>query len=149
MSDELLEAAELGVGYLQSPVDDLFSHYFTMQWAAAFNDKEFATPEAVPLHLDRLRQDLSGSRAHRLLATHLISRPAKLKADRYGRFLLSCHPFLRSWYSSLLALNDEFQECLQNFKLEDRTYADLFSLFAVKGVAQLAELVHTHTQNMC
>ena len=30
MSDELLEAMELGGDYLQYPVDDLLSFYFTM-----------------------------------------------------------------------------------------------------------------------
>lgn len=45
MSDDLLDVMELGVGYLQSSVDDPFSHYFAMQWAAAFH----AITEDVPL----------------------------------------------------------------------------------------------------
>ena len=149
MSDELLRAMELEVGYLQSPVDDLFSFYFTMQWAAAFNNTKFSNAETIPLDLDWIRQGLSGSCAERSLATHKIIDPAKLKEDRYGQFLVGCHPFLRSWYSSLLGLNDEFQEChsqLQesNLESENDAYTALFLRFAVQGVAQLAQLVHSY-----
>ena len=148
MSDHLLEAMELGVDYLQSPVDDLFSFYFTMQWAAAFNKNEF-TAKAIPLHLDYLRQGLSGNKDSRSSATNKITHPAKFQEDRYGQFLVSCHPFLRSWYWSIQALNDEFQECrsqLQKSKLESESdaYTALFSIFALKGVTQLAELVHSY-----
>ena len=55
MSDQLLQAMELDVDYLQSPVDDLFSFYFTMQWAAAFNNKKFSNLEAIPLYLGPLQ----------------------------------------------------------------------------------------------
>ena len=144
MSDQLLRAMGRG-----SPVDDLFSFYFTMQWAAAFNNQEF-TVKAIPLDLDWVRKDLS---RRRILATHEIIHSAKLKGDRYGHFLVSCQPFLRSWHSSLLDLEAEFQEChsqLQESKLESEgdAYTALFSVFAVKGVAQLAELVRIHIQNM-
>ena len=147
MSDQLLRAMERGVGYLQSPVDDLFSFYFTIQWAATFNNKKFPNVEAIPSDLDYLRQDLSGN--SRSSAINEIAHPTELEEDQYGQFLVSCHPFLRSWYWSLQALNGEFQKChsqLQKSKLESEsdTYAALFSLFALKGAAQLAELVHSY-----
>ena len=37
MSDDILTAAEDGLDYLQSPLDDLFSFYYTLQWAAVFH----------------------------------------------------------------------------------------------------------------
>ena len=148
MSDHLLEAMELGVDYLQSPVDDLFSFYFTMQWAAAFNKNEF-TAKAIPLHLDYLRQGLSGNKDSRSSATIKIIYHAELEEDRYGQFLVSCQPFLQSWYPSLQVLNAEFRKChsqLRKSKLESESdaYTALFSIFALKGVTQLAELVHSY-----
>jgi len=43
MSDDILTASDDNHEYLQSPVDDLFSFYYTMQWAAVFHNQEFAT----------------------------------------------------------------------------------------------------------
>ena len=153
MSDGLLEATERGVSYLQSPVDDLFSFYFTMQWAAAFNIEKFPKTQAIPSDLDYLRQGLSGNKDNRSSATNKITHPAELEEDRYGQFLVSCKSFLRSWHSSLLALEADFRKChsqLRKSKLESESdaYAALFSVFAVKGVAQLADLVHTHIRKM-
>ena len=149
MSDGLLRAMERGAGYLQSPVDDLFSFYFTMQWAAAFNNEKFPKAEAIPFDLGCLRQSLSGNKEERSWATHEIIDPAELEEDRYGQFLVSCQLFLQSWYPSLQVLNAEFRKChsqLQNSKLasESDAYTALFSIFALKGVTQLAELVHSH-----
>ena len=149
MSDELLRAMERGAGYLQSPVDDLFSFYFTMQWAAAFNNEKFPKAEVIPFDLGCLRQSLSGNKDSRSSATIEITRPAKFQKDRYGQFLVSCKSFLRSWYLSLQALEAEFQEChsqLQESNLESESdaYTALFSIFALKGVTQLAELVHSY-----
>ena len=50
MSDDVLTAAEYRSDYLQSPVDDLFFFYYTMQWAAVFHDQEFAA-EDIPFDL--------------------------------------------------------------------------------------------------
>ena len=93
MSTQLLQTAKGGVDYLRSPVDDLWSFYFTMQWAATFNNKNFPNAEAIPFELDSLRQDLSGNYADRASATVDIVHPAKLKEDQYGQFLVSCHLF--------------------------------------------------------
>ena len=149
MSNQLLEAMERGVSYLQSPIDDLFSFYFTTQWAATFSNKNFPNVEAIPLYFDSIRQCLSGNKEKRSWATHEIIDPAKLKEDQYGQFLVSCKSFLRSWYLSLQALEAEFQEShsqLQESKLESESdaYTALFSIFALKGVTQLAELVHSY-----
>ena len=88
MSDDMLDAADLGVGYLQSPVDDLFSHYYTMQWAAAFH----ATAGDIPLHLTKLREDLSGIQRSNATKRIVLFSPRK---NDYGQFLVDCQPFLR------------------------------------------------------
>ena len=74
----------VGDDYLQSPVDDLFSFYFTMQWAAAFNNQKVPNVGAIPPGLNWIRQKLSGSWKDRLVATQTIIKPAELGEDQYG-----------------------------------------------------------------
>jgi hypothetical protein len=148
MSDDLLEATELGDPYLQSPVDDLFSLYYTMQWAAVFHHREFADGKDIPPRLRALRKEVSGSRPLRNSATNIITQSKKLDWRKYGQFLADCHPFMRDWYSSLVSLRDNWKE--SQFQLEGQedsawVYPSLFPIFAVQGVAQLAELVAQYT----
>jgi hypothetical protein len=147
MSDDLLEATELGDPYLQSPVDDLFSLYYTMQWAAVFHHREFADDKDIPPRLRALRKEVSGSTPLRNSATHRITVPEKLDSRQYGQFLVDCHPFMRDWHSSLMSLRDNWKE--SQFQLEGQdsagVYPSLFPIFAVQGVAQLAELVAQYT----
>ena len=149
MSDELLEATELGVPYLQSPVDDLFSLYYTMQWAAVFHHREFADDKDIPPRLRALRKEVSGSTPLRNSATHRITVPEELDSRQYGQFLVDCHPFMRDWYSSLASLRNIWKKSQSRLELEgqDRpgVYPSLFPIFAVQGVAQLAELVEKYT----
>ena len=153
MSDDLLYATRLNSAYLQSPVDDLFSLYYTMQWAAVFHNREFATGKDIPVILRALRDDISGDQGARSLATHSIVDPPVLDVDDYGEFVANCHPFLQDWYSSLRALLYEWKKCQSNLKKSNvkkssSLYTSLFSAFAVQGVAQLAALVYKHTQSM-
>ena len=79
MSDDVLTAAEYRSDYLQSPVDDLFSFYYTMQWAAVFHDQEFAA-EVIPFDLKILWGNLleleviDFSPPTKLLPHHLLGR---------------------------------------------------------------------------
>ena len=142
MSDDLLRATERRSPYLQSPVDDLFSLYYTMQWAAVFHNREFAVGKDIPQYLHALRKNISGPL--RLRATLL---PARLEVHKYGQFLVDCHPFLRDWYSSLIILRDNWKESQSQLEEQDSAwvYPSLFPIFAVQGVARLAELVEKYT----
>ena len=153
MSDGLLRATELDLSYLQSPVDDLFSLYYTIQWAAIFHNRGFATDKDIPILLRALREDISGDQRARALATNQIVNSRELDVEEYGLFVVNCHPFLRDWYSSLRALLDEWKKCQSELKKSKvkhagSFYTSLFSTFAVQGVAQLAALVYKHTQSM-
>jgi hypothetical protein len=146
MSDDLLLATELGDPYLQSPVDDLFSLYYTMQWAAVFHHRGPAAGKDTPPRLHALRKDVSGPRRDR--ATNVITRSEELDLRKYGQFLVDCHPFMRDWYSSLLSLSNiwkKFESRLEGQEDSAWVYPSLFSIFAVQGVAQLAELVQKYT----
>ena len=82
MSDDILTAVEYGRDYLQSPVDDLYSFYYTMQWAAVFHDKEFAHKN-IPFELKILRPKLSATRMDRSFATHEISDPSSISPLKF------------------------------------------------------------------
>ena len=149
MSDGILSAAQSGARYLQSPVDDLYSFYFTMQWAAVFHNVEFATKD-VPLNLEVLRKYLLGNQHNRLFVTSEIIDPLPLKPGEYGSFLAKCQPLLRAWYSEMQNLRVDWYGCRDGLEKQEVTvtgevYIPLFLTFAVRGVASLAEVVRKHT----
>ena len=150
MSDGILTAAEYHDDYLQSPVDDLFSFYYTMQWAAVFHNQEFSTKD-VPSKLEVSREKLSGTQDNRLLVTSNITALSPLEPDEYGTYLVNCQPMLRAWYSELQVLFFDWKKCrreLQRRETNAEIYKSLFLTFAVRGVATLAELVHKYTKDM-
>ena len=153
MSDGLLQATEQNRDYLQSPVDDFFSLYYAMQWAAVFHNGEFATGQDIPDLLCALREDIAGDQQARAYSTNSIVNSRLLDADDYGQFVVKCHPFLRDWYSSLHDLLYEWTKCQSELKKSEvqnsgLLYTSLFSTFAMQGVAQLAALVSKHIQSM-
>ena len=150
MSDDILTAAEDGRDYLQSPVDDLYSFYYTMQWAAVFHNQEFAAND-IPYGLKKLREKLLGNQDNRIFTTSKITTPSLLRPREYGSVLASCQPVLRDWYFKLEDLATHWKDC--QFELEGQEtkagiYIPLFSTFALRGVAALAELVYKHTKDM-
>ena len=151
MSDDLLRATEGDTSYLQSPVDDLFSFYYTLQWAAVFHNGEFTTGKDVPSYLRGLRKDISGDQRAR--ATYTIITTVALEVDECGQFLVDCHPFLRNWHFSLRDLVHKWTRTQSWFKKSGMKesgsmYPSLFLWLAAEGVAQLAELVDTHISHM-
>ena len=68
MSDDILVVAEYSRHYLQSPVDDLYSFYYKMQWAAVYHDHEFAAKD-IPFELKLLRKRLVGTQDNGSFAT--------------------------------------------------------------------------------
>ena len=148
MSDDILKAAEQGREYLQSPVDDLYSFYYTMQFAAVFHDKQFTEKEDTPSQLKTLRGYLWGDRFRRVSATFEICF-SFLSPFEYGSVLVECQPMLQDWFSALQDLKNEWKK--QQFMLPElktaearEIYIPLFLKFALKGVVTLAELVKKH-----
>ena len=150
MSDDILIAAEYCRDYLQSPVDDLYSFYYSMQWAAAFHDQELGAKD-IPFELKTFRDDLLGDRKDRLFATFQITGPSSLSPLEYGSVLTQCHPVLRAWYWKLQGIRDDWkknQSKVQEQEKNTEIYIPLFSAFALRGVATLAELVYEYTKEM-
>jgi hypothetical protein len=150
MSDDILDAMDEHGDHLQSPVDDLFSLFYTMQWAAVFNNREFAAQD-VPIKLKAFRENLLGTRYHRSHATVTTILEPFLTPQEYGSVLAQCHPLLRAWYWELRGLNGDWKKWrskLRRQKTKAETYIPIFSILAVRGVARLAELVHEYTKDM-
>ena len=152
MSDGILVAAEIKDDYLRSPVDDLCSFYYTMQWAAFFHDQEF-TAKDVPKKLEYLRNNLFGKYTSRCFATTQITDRSSLSPLDYGSFLTQCQPVLRAWYLELWGIKGDWEECQsklcgQDIEATGKVYMSLFSTFALRGVATLAEIVYKHTRDM-
>jgi hypothetical protein len=157
MSDDMLTAAEHRRDYLQSPVDDLYSFYYTLQWAAVFHDGEFDGKD-IPFELKLSREKLLGTQDNRLFTTTRITAPSSLTPLAYGSVVTQCQPVLRAWYLELQGLNEDWIKCqsklrgreskLRGQETKAEIYISLFSTFALRGVAALAEIVHKHIKNM-
>ena len=152
MSDDSLIASKYRRDYLQSPVDDLYSFYYTMQWAAVFHNQEFAAKEKdIPFELKILRENLLGTQSDRSFVTTEIVDPSRLRPRECGSVVSNCQPVLRAWYMELRGLRDDWKDCLYELEGQEtkaEIYKHLFSTFAVRGVATLAELVHKYTKDM-
>jgi hypothetical protein len=96
MSDDILSAAERGRDYLQSPLDDLFSFSYTMQWAGAFQDQVFVGKD-ISFELEIWCENLLRDRKDRLDTTNQIIL-SLLTPLEYGSVLADCKPMLRDWY---------------------------------------------------
>ena len=150
MSDGLLDAAKYCCDYLQSPVDDLYSFYHTLQWAAVFHNREFADKDIpVPPYLKGLRENLLGD--YRSSTTLKITNRLPLRPHVCGSVVANCRPLLRAWNLELENLGADWMECqyaLEEQKSKAEIYIPLFLTIATRGVAVLAELVHKYTKDM-
>ncbi|KAF7325742.1 hypothetical protein MKEN_00424600 [Mycena kentingensis (nom. inval.)] len=152
MSNRLLDAKAKQISFLiHSPIDDLFSFYYTTQWAAAFHGN------VVPSDLQSLRSDLAGGRGQRARGTETIRElvsTAGLRAQ-YGRFLVLLAPILKLWNAKLVELQGEWrvaQEELDNSVLHGKEIREMqtipFLAFGYRGIAEFAELIKSEGKRL-
>jgi hypothetical protein len=107
MSDDLLEAMRLNRTVHRSPVDDFFSFYYVMQWAAIFNNEEFSsTKREVPQGLSGYRSCLSADHNNcdmRFSVNFdiIFSGSIHKLPRQYGRFLRHCEDLILEWNEQL------------------------------------------------
>ena len=77
MSDGILTVGEYDRDYFQSPVDDFFSYYYTMQRASFFHDQEFAA-NGIPFVLKILREDFLGTKTDRCFGASNIATTSSI-----------------------------------------------------------------------
>jgi hypothetical protein len=150
MSDDILVAAQYRRDYLQSYVDDLFSFYYTMQWAAVFTIRSsllkiflWISKYCARTFWELERIDLSPPNEVLFF---------KFSPREYGSILADYQPVLRDWYVELQSLKADWKNCQleqKGKKTNAEIYIPLFSTLALlKGVATLAEVVYRHTTDM-
>ncbi|KAF7325785.1 hypothetical protein MKEN_00429000 [Mycena kentingensis (nom. inval.)] len=151
MSNRLLDAKAKQIPFLHSPIDDLFSFYYSTQWAAAFHGDD------VPSDLQSLRSDLASGGGQRARGTETIRElvsTAGLRAQ-YGRFLILLVPVLKLWNAKLVELQGEWrvaQEELEARELPAQEMKEmqtiLFLAFGYRGIAEFAELVKSNKDRL-
>jgi hypothetical protein len=149
MSGGLLEATKLGIPYMQSPVDDLWSFYYVAQWAAAFNPTHFPADTTVPAKLLNLHCLIAGSESDRALGTLTITGPA-LDRDEYGQFLSECYPILSQWRSELNQLTTDWKAAKVDSLTDGGIYQaryPYFRSFTNRGVLELLRLLQQYFPN--
>lgn len=152
MSSGLLRSVRLSEAYLHSPVDDLESFYYTLQWAAAYNEGS-STETHRGDDLRALRAMLSGSADNRFQAAlliHRIRRHSEEDVRRFGAFLPKFQPVLEDWYPSILALIESWRAVRGGFDGSDisRYYIRHALVFAYRGVADYLRFVHRYRESL-
>jgi len=153
MSSGLLRSVRLLEPYLHSPVDDLESFYYTMQWAAVHNANS-STGIRKTDYLEDLRARLSSSADDRFQATLLVHR---IRSDnledvqKFGTFLTTLQPFLEDWYPSILALIKSWRTVKDRVDGTDdvsQYYIRHALLFAYRGVTDYLKIVHKYRESL-
>ena len=152
MSSGLLRSIRLSEPYIHSPVDDLESFYYTMQWAAAHNEAS-GTGRRETDDLEILRARLSGSGDNRFQATLLVHRinPNNEEDVRaFGAFLAKLQPVFKEWYPSILALMKSWRTVKDGVDGTDvsQYYIRHALIFAYRGVADYLKIVHKHRKSL-
>ena len=139
MSKSLREAIEEGSTYLQSPVDDMHSLFWTALWCVLFNTKDRGHTSKE----ERWRNELRGSRQDRDSAMNDILKWGTGK--EYSPMLRIMTPLFVQWHSLLDNLDRDWRPA---WKSVDQGEADekllVFHDFAFRGILGLAKLIAEH-----
>lgn len=153
MSSGLLRSIRVSEPYLHSPVDDLESFYYTMQWAAVDNDGS-ASGKHESDDIKALRAMLAGSADNRFQATLAIhrTRPGNREDVRkFGAFLTKLQPIFKEWYPSILGLTKSWRTVHDGVGgAEDvsQYYIRHALVFAYRGVSDYLKIVHKHRNSL-
>jgi hypothetical protein len=152
MSSGLLRSVRLSEPYLHSPVDDLESFYYTVQWAAVHNDGSSAGEQETDA-LKTLRAKLSDSADIRFQASLLVHRIRPNNPEdiqKFGAFLAKLQPVLKEWYPSILTLMRSWRTVKDGADEADISgyYIRHALVFAYRGVADYLKIVHKHRESL-
>ncbi|RPD53233.1 hypothetical protein L226DRAFT_563965 [Lentinus tigrinus ALCF2SS1-7] len=142
MSVFVRSAMEAKESYLQSPVDDLLSFWYTVLWATLFNPdalKDLNHPTLVN-QVKKWRKAIAGTTEERESVVSYLAF-GRIASSAHSVLLKVMAPLLVMWYTSLAELGEQF---LLAFKgcTEPRQKLLVFYRFAYEGVAEYAELLH-------
>ena len=155
MSDALLNTLDIPKDHLHSPIDDLDSFFFTMQWAAAFNDgasgKRHDTRE-----IQHFRDMISGrDRAKAtIMVRDTLDPDRRSTLEEYGSFFTCSLSVLAPWIQKLVDLRRAWRRSIMN-KVEDlddeekeKFLRSSFLVWGYRGVAEYLELVYENRASL-
>lgn len=149
MSSGLLRSIRVSEPYLHSPVDDLESFYYTMQWAAV-NNNGSASGKHKTENIEALRvnlRDTADRRFQTTLSIHRIRPDNKQDIEKFGPFLTKLQPVFKEWYPSILALVQSWKTVKDGVEGADdvsQYYIRHALVFAYRGVSDYMEIVHKY-----
>ena len=154
MSQNLVDVLWSSKSYLHSPVDDLESFYYTVQWAAAFNDGASGKKHDGG-GIREFREKISGDKRLSAFREVQTRQPGfwKLKEQEYGAFFVNSAVLLGPWLKKLDALISDWllvaaqAEALEGTKMKEHL-TDSFLVYGYRGVAEYFELIHEHRASL-
>ena len=136
--------------YMHSPVDDLESFYYTLQWAGAFNDGAEGGLYSGEM-IQHLRKDIAGATRSSVLYQVYCCDPSITAASEkeYGPFFVRCLALLHVWLRRLTPLRGEWGRLIDQVEeLDDVEREEClrpqFLVFGYRGVAEYLELLRDH-----
>jgi len=129
--------------YLQSPVDDIFSFFYSALWATLWNENI----EEIPSELETWRQKVRGTSDNREAVIHdLVDERFNIDLPKIVRDM---NPLLQEWHKGLDALVSDWIDIYRGDpeKFASRFPPDKlleFDIFAYRGVLLFAELALKH-----
>ena len=152
MSDGLIRTLRRPEPYLHSPVDDLESFYYTVQWAAAFNDGANGRKHDGA-KIQEFREMIAGDERH--LATGMVRQELYplTAGPKYGPFFASSLSLLVPWLERLATLTRgwarvENRATEFNSKDKEMHLGLNFLIYGYRGVAEYLELLHKHRESL-
>jgi len=151
MSSEL-RALRVPLPYLHSPMDDLYSFYYTVQWAAAFNDGASGRKHDG-VEIRHFRDMLVGDRRAEAVGVVQVMVPFLAAARGYGPFFSQSLALLAPWWDRLVVLNRDWMYMMigaEELKDEDKEkHLGLnFLIFGYRGVGEYFKLVYEHRESL-
>ncbi|RPD55403.1 hypothetical protein L226DRAFT_538241 [Lentinus tigrinus ALCF2SS1-7] len=142
MSVFVRKAMEKKVSYLQNPIDDLLSFWYTVLWATLFNPDVLKDVHDSTLvnQVKKWRKAIAGTTEERESVVSNLTF-GRLASSAHSVLLKVMASLLVKWFTSLAQLGEQF---LQAFKgcTEPRQKLLVFYRFTYEGVAEYVELLH-------
>jgi hypothetical protein len=145
MSTELREAAEESESYVQSPIDDMSSFYWTAVWAILYNQKcRGETDEEIGW-----REEIRGKSASRGEAASEMQSELTEYTTTYSPMLRRMVPVLNDWWDKLDRMRDDWDRLWEVQKMknsEPDIKSVLFHRFAYQGVYELVKVISSRKE---
>lgn len=147
MSTASLLAIRKGTTYLQSPLDDLYSFFWTAVWATLFNPKGARSTDEI-----LWREDMRGTYSVRdAIATEMRDKAIVASAE-HSRIVTDMLPIFGDWWIALDAMRVEWLKFAVHAPTAEnessRFYLPQFNTFAHRGVVKFAQIVHKHQHHL-